>query len=115
VRYSWHHDGPVPGGYLLVQTPNAVARHKRVRMLLGRPDLHPPDEVSPGVAHLHEYTSAELLEAGERAGLRVVGVDTANYFGSRPAARAYAALGRVLPPNLRHGMAVTFQAPPGIY
>jgi hypothetical protein len=103
--------GLVPGGYLLVQTPNAVALHKRVRMLLGRPDVAPPDERSEGVAHLHEYTSGELRAAGEEAGLRVVRVDTANYFGTKPAARAYTALGRVLPPSLRHGLAVTFRAP----
>lgn len=103
--------GLVPGGYLLVQTPNAVALHKRVRMLIGHPDVAPPDEESEGVAHLHEYTRIELCAAGEQSGLDVVRVDTANYFGTKPAARAYSALGRVLPSSLRHGMAVTFRAP----
>jgi Methyltransferase domain len=102
--------GLVPGGYLMVQTPNAVALHKRVRMLLGRPDIGPPDERSDGVAHLHEYTARELRAAGEEAGLTVARIDTANYFGTKPAARAYNALGRVLPASLRHGLAVTFQA-----
>lgn len=103
--------GLVPGGYLWVQTPNSVALHKRLRKMIGRSDVAPPDEEHDGVSHLHEYTIAELCEAGERAGLRVVEVDGANYFGTGRAARAYVKMGRALPRSMRHGLVVTYQRP----
>jgi SAM-dependent methyltransferase len=95
-----------PGGALVIQTPNAVALHKRLRMVAGRNPLEPiPDDpAKPG--HFHEYTLPELREAAAAAGLTVGGWSAENYFGSSGAARAYAALGRVLPPGLRHGITI---------
>jgi SAM-dependent methyltransferase len=95
-----------PGGAMLIQTPNAVALHKRLRMLAGRNPLEPirGDPGNPG--HFHEYTLGELRDAAGRAGLTVAGWRTENYFGASRAARAYAALGRVLPPGLRHGITI---------
>jgi SAM-dependent methyltransferase len=95
-----------PGGALLLQTPNAVALHKRLRMLAGRNPIEPirPDPSNPG--HFHEYTLGELREAAGAAGLAVSGWRADNYFGARPAARAYALLGRVLPASLRHGITI---------
>jgi SAM-dependent methyltransferase len=92
-----------PGGWVLLQTPNAVALHKRLRMLAGRNPIEPIrlDPSNPG--HFHEYTLGELRDAAREAGLGVGGWRTANYFGSN---RAYAALGRVLPPSLRHGITI---------
>jgi SAM-dependent methyltransferase len=92
-----------PGGWLVLQTPNATALHKRLRMLLGRNPIEPirADRSNPG--HFHEYTLRELREAAADAGLTVGGWRTANYFGS---SRADAALGRVLPPGLRHGITI---------
>jgi SAM-dependent methyltransferase len=96
-----------PGGWLLLQTPNAVALHKRVRMLLGRNPIEPirADPSNPG--HFHEYTIGELHDAAAAAGLAVGGWEAANYFGT---SRAYAALGRVLPPSLRHGVTLWLRA-----
>jgi SAM-dependent methyltransferase len=97
-----------PGGRLLLQTPNAVALHKRLRMLAGRNPIEPirVDAANPG--HFHEYTLGDLRDAARGAGLAVGGWRTANYFGSN---RAYAALGRVLPPSLRHGITIWLQRP----
>jgi SAM-dependent methyltransferase len=97
-----------PDGWLLVQTPNAVAFHKRVRMLLGRNPIEPirVDPSNPG--HFHEYTLGELRDAAAEAGLHVGGWRAANYFGT---SRAYAALGRVLPPSLRHGITLWLRRP----
>jgi SAM-dependent methyltransferase len=90
-----------PEGWIILQTPNAVALHKRVRMLAGRNPIEPirVDAANPG--HFHEYTLGELRDAAAAAGLEVGGWQAANYFGS---SRAYAALGRVLPASLRHGV-----------
>jgi SAM-dependent methyltransferase len=92
-----------PDGLLLLQTPNAVALHKRLRMLAGRNPIEPIrlDAANPG--HFHEYTLGELRDAAAEAGLVVGGWRTENYFGT---SRAYAALGRILPPGLRHGITI---------
>jgi SAM-dependent methyltransferase len=100
-----------PGGALIVQTPNAVALHKRLRMLAGRNPLEPirADASNPG--HFHEYTLGELRQVAAGAGLAVGGVRAENYFGASPAARAYGALGRALPPSLRHGITIWLRRP----
>jgi SAM-dependent methyltransferase len=100
-----------PGGALLLQTPNAVALHKRLRMLAGRNPLAPirSDAGNPG--HFHEYTVGELRDAAGAAGLEVGGWRTENYFGAGRAARAYAGLGRALPPRLRHGITMWLRRP----
>jgi SAM-dependent methyltransferase len=99
-----------PGGALVIQTPNAVALHKRLRMAAGRNPIEPIREDSSNPGHFHEYTLEELRGAAGAAGLEVCGVRTANYFGT---SRAYAALGRVLPPSLRHGITIWLRTPPG--
>ena len=96
-----------PGGWILVQTPNAVALHKRLRMLAGRNPIEPIRLDSKNPGHFHEYTLGELRDAAAGARLTVGGWRAENYFGS---SRAYAALGRVLPPSLRHGITVWLRA-----
>jgi 2-polyprenyl-3-methyl-5-hydroxy-6-metoxy-1,4-benzoquinol methylase len=61
----------VPGGVLLLQTPNAVSLRKRLKLALG---LNPferirPDRSNPG--HFREYTLAELCEILTGAGFTV--------------------------------------------
>ena len=99
-----------PGGAIVIQTPNAVALHKRLRMAAGRNPIEPIRADSSNPGHFHEYTLDELREAAGAAGLEVGGVRTANYFGT---SRGYAALGRVLPPALRHGITIWLRTPPG--
>jgi SAM-dependent methyltransferase len=102
--------GLKPTGHLIVQTPNAVALHKRIEMLLGRNPILPlPEGDCPGRPHLHEYTLRELTDAARQAGLEVAHVWAANYFGTGRAASAYHALGRILPRTLRHGFTITFR------
>jgi len=101
------------GGYLFLQTPNAVALHKRLTALAGR---HPYMELSEGTRtsppHFREYTSAELIAAGRAAGLQVVAHDARNYFsGSRRGTYLYNRLCEALPPGLRAGLSVTYRRP----
>ena len=102
-----------PGGHLILQTPNATALPKRLRMALGRNPYDPiRDEVdNPG--HFHEYTVRELLAAVEEAGFEVVRWLTQNYFdhGSRKN-RAYRAVGSILPRTLREGITVVARTRP---
>jgi 2-polyprenyl-3-methyl-5-hydroxy-6-metoxy-1,4-benzoquinol methylase len=80
---SWLASRLAPGGRIVLQTPNAVAAHKRALMLLGR---HPferlrLDPSCPG--HVREHTLHELREYAREAGLRVERVIRASYFDYR--------------------------------
>jgi trans-aconitate methyltransferase len=99
--------GLVPGGHLVLQTPNATALPKRIRMLLGRNPYEPIRSEPGNPGHFHEYTVPELRAAVEGAGLEITRLLTANYFdhGSRKN-RVYRAVGSVLPPTLREGITV---------
>lgn len=99
--------GLTPGGHLIVQTPNAAALPKRLRLLLGRNPYEPIRAEPRNPGHFHEYTLEELRDAVEGAGLSVTRVLAANYFdhGSRKN-RLYRAAGRVLPPSLREGITI---------
>ncbi|MGH3082232.1 MAG: methyltransferase domain-containing protein [Gaiellaceae bacterium] len=100
-------DGLAANGRLVLQTPNATALPKRLRMLLGRNPYEPIRDEPGNPGHFHEYTVGEVRDAVEAAGLEVERVVTANYFnhGSRKN-RAYRALGPVLPGTLREGITV---------
>jgi SAM-dependent methyltransferase len=97
-----------PGGQLIVQTPNAAALHKRIRLLRGHPPYGPMPEDRSGDSHVREYTLAELERAGREAGLEPVSVEAASYFGRVPALAD-----RVLPPRLRLGLTATFRVSAG--
>jgi Methyltransferase domain len=99
--------GLVTDGRLIVQTPNATALPKRMRMLLGRNPYEPIRDEPANPGHFHEYTVPELRVAVEEAGLEVTQLLTANYFdhGSRKN-RAYRRVGRLLPPTLREGITI---------
>ena len=94
-----------PGGYLLLQTPNACSLSKRLRMLCGRNpfELIREDMHNPG--HFREYTVRELADYAGAAGFRVRRVHTANYFsGQKWYSRALAGVSRALPAQLRNGI-----------
>ena len=99
--------GLAPDGRLVLQTPNATALPKRLRMALGRNPYEPIRNQPGNPGHFHEYTVTELRAAVEAAGLEVERLIAANYFdhGSRKN-RAYRALGPMLPGTLREGLTV---------
>jgi SAM-dependent methyltransferase len=100
-----------PAGRLVLQTPNATALPKRLRMLLGRNPYDPVRDEPRNPGHFHEYTIEELRDALEGAGLEVMQLVTANYFdhGSRKN-RLFRAVGPVLPGTLREGITVVARA-----
>jgi SAM-dependent methyltransferase len=101
-----------PGGWLVLQTPNAARIGNRLRLLVGRNPFEPlrDDLVSPG--HIREYTVDEVLELGRAAGLEPGGWLTADYFetGSLPNA-VLRKLGPLVPRSLRAGITAWLRRP----
>jgi hypothetical protein len=96
-----------PDGHLVLQTPNATALPKRLRMLIGRNPYAPIRNEPRNPGHFHEYTVGELRAAVEAAGLEVERVLTANYFDhGSPQNRVFRAVEPVLPGTLREGITV---------
>lgn len=102
-----------PPGFVVIQTPNGAALHKRLRLLFGRSPVEPPRPSRENPGHFHEYTVAELRAQVAASGMLVVGIELANHFGGASvAARLYRDLGRLLPPTMRHGVTLCARAAP---
>lgn len=67
------------GGYLVLQTPNATAIGKRLKMVAG---IHPFERIRKGndPGHFREYTKNELLDYSKKAGFKVIMHQYKNYF-----------------------------------
>lgn len=68
-------------GVLIVQTPNAAALHKRLKLLIGRNPYERIRAFSANPGHFREYTRSELIEVGRAAGLKSIRHEYADYFG----------------------------------
>lgn len=70
-------------GLLIIQTPNAVALHKRIKLLFGKNpyELIREDNTNPG--HFREYTSKELMKYSVDAGFVLEKYTFGNYFDYR--------------------------------
>jgi hypothetical protein len=97
-------------GFIVVQTPNAAALHKRLALLMGRNPIETPRVCQQNPGHLHEYTVAELADQVRVAGLAVYRLRTENYFGSGGRAAMYEAAGHVMPATWRHGVTLCARA-----
>lgn len=71
------------GGIIIMQTPNAVALHKRIKMLLGKNPYHLISENISNPAHFREYTKEELADYCHNAGFSIEKVSVENYFDYR--------------------------------
>ena len=99
-----------PSGFLIVQTPNAVALHCRLKMILGRNPYDMIQEERTNPAHYREYTAKELSAMGRKVGLKPVDLEAANYFGARSMfSKINNALAPLLPSSLRKGITITYQ------
>jgi hypothetical protein len=108
---SWVAEWLRPPGYVIVQTPNGAALHKRLRLLLGRSPVEPPRASRQNPGHFHEYTLAELRDQVAASGLVLQRLEVDNHFGgTSAAARLYRGLGHLLTPSLRHGVTLCARA-----
>jgi 2-polyprenyl-3-methyl-5-hydroxy-6-metoxy-1,4-benzoquinol methylase len=98
----------LPDGVLVIQTPNALALHKRMRALFGRDPLGAGGQLtgpSHNPGHFREYTLSELIEVGLAAGFEPLESSVRNYFRHPGAlARAYDTVTAALPSGTRQGI-----------
>ena len=102
-------------GYLVVQTPNAVALDRRLTLLLGS---NPYDMIREGSdpGHFREYTAREVERMGAYWGLEHESTSFANYFRlphRRGMKRLLYGFVSGLRPTLRDGMTIVFRRPAG--
>ncbi len=112
VVLPWLRSLLVPGGFLLIQTPNAVALPNRLRMLVGRQPFQmlSADRDLPG--HFREYTINELIVEGKAAKLEIADVLTANYFGTMKGSnRLFRRVEPIVPRSMRAGITIIYRAP----
>jgi len=104
-----------PGGFLVIQTPNALALHKRLRALAGRNPLGGAGDVtapSHSQAHFREYTLDELRVLAAAVGLEPEEAILANHFRHRGAARGlYDRVTAALPAGTRQGITLYLRRP----
>ena len=67
-------------GYIITQTPNAVALRSRVKTLFGKNPYNPIRSTLKNPSHFHEYTKRELLDCAKQAKLSIVKLTYHNYF-----------------------------------
>lgn len=82
-------------GYIILQTPNAVSIGKRIKMLFG---LHPYEQIRKGddPGHIREYIKKELIELGEKYGLKIIMHEYKNYFGIKRDSKVYLQVNSIL-------------------
>jgi 2-polyprenyl-3-methyl-5-hydroxy-6-metoxy-1,4-benzoquinol methylase len=67
------------GGYLIIQTPNAVSLDKRIAMLRGFNPFEIVRETDSNPGHVREYTINELTGISAHAGITLTGFKSFNY------------------------------------
>lgn len=108
------------GGYLIIQTPNAVSLRKRIIMLRGRNPYEMIRETRIYSGHFREYTIEELISVGKEIGLVCVDYSISNYFMDVSIRQGkskwrmlkrllYDILYNILPNTFRDGITLCFQ------
>lgn len=99
-----------PNGYLIIQTPNAVALAKRIMFMLGRNPFEIIRENIDNPGHFREYTLKELRQLAENAGFAVVLTECKSYFNARNSLeKLYITVTNILPASLRTGITMVLQ------
>lgn len=103
----------VPGGLLLLGTPNGVSLGRRFHILAGRNPYHLINEDATDPLHFREYTQREMNNYIEGAGFELVSSQMVSLLDSRARVGKNRVIGSIqnrvyrhLPPSLRDSMLV---------
>jgi len=101
-------------GYLVIQTPNAAATVKRVKLLIGRNPAEMIRDSRDNPGHFREYTVKELLSLAKQCGFVVCRCETKNYFNGRCRLEdAYVFLNNLMPGSFRDGITLVLRKEAG--
>jgi predicted SAM-dependent methyltransferase len=99
-----------PGGFLIVETPNAASLKKRLKLLVGRHPYEMTRENSQNPGHFREYTKSELLAISRSVRFEVRSCELSNYFSHDSSKGPIERFLRGLsPPSLRRGITLVLQ------
>ena len=96
-------------GYLILQTPNGLAIHHRIKLLFG---IHPYQQINEyRNNHFREYSLKELEDIYANCGLKVIHKEIKNYFNNDSTFlnRAYVNLEAMIPQTFRDGITIIGQ------
>lgn len=97
-------------GILIIQTPNAVALRKRMKMLTGINPFEIPRENLKNPGHYREYTSNELIQFGKSNGFSINKILTEEYFEyPSTLSTIYRTFKIFIPKSLRTGITIVFK------
>jgi SAM-dependent methyltransferase len=97
-------------GILIIQTPNAVALRKRMKMLMGINPFEIPRENLKNPGHYREYTSKELIQFGGNNGFSIEKVIMDEHFEyPSTLSTIYRAFKIFIPKSLRTGITIVFK------
>ncbi|MBD3749107.1 MAG: class I SAM-dependent methyltransferase [Sphingobacteriales bacterium] len=97
-------------GLLIMQTPNAAALRKRLRLLFGKNPYEIPRENLQNPGHFREFTLAELKQIGTQQNFSIEKVITDEYF-EYPShlSKTYRRFKKLIPFNWRSGISIVFK------
>jgi len=107
---SFLRTGLTEKGIIICQTPNGVALHSRVKMLMGIVPIDAYDNedlLEPG--HYREYTKKELITMGDKSSLQVIKHEFQNYFGYQNPIIGIFDLISILIPSFKRGQTIIYQ------
>ena len=97
------------GGQIILQTPNGLAIHHRIKLLFG---IHPYQLIKPSRrGHYREYAPYEMIQIFENVNLDIHYLKTKNYFNNDSTIlnKLFVKSSRFLPPNWRDGITIIGQ------
>lgn len=100
----------LPGGYLVIQTPNAAALKNRISMMMGKNPFHMIRENADNPGHFREYTLNELLMIAEKTGFSVVEKSIKSYFTPLNLfEKLYVGITNLLPQKFKTGITIVLK------
>lgn len=98
-----------PGGYLIIQTPNAASLSKRIELLMGTNPYELIRETRDNPGHFREYTKNELVAIARKSGFKPYHCEYKNYFVFDSFNRIYSFVQAFLPSSMKDGITVVLQ------
>lgn len=97
-------------GLLIIQTPNAAALRKRLKLLFGKNPYEIPRENLHNPGHFREFTLSELKQMGTNQNFSIEKVMMDEYFEyPSKISKTYRKFKKLIPANWRSGITIVFK------